>query len=107
MERSDGAYRFIGIKPISYPIPNHGPVSKMLNHLGRHPYRPAHMHFMVSAPGFQKIVTHTFVGDDRYITSDAAFGVKKTLLTPFERLNYAPTFRRSPFDFVMTPHRHA
>jgi catechol 1,2-dioxygenase len=102
---ADGAYRFIGIKPVSYPIPNDGPVGKMLGHLGRHPYRPAHMHFMVTAPGYQKIVTHTFVGDDRYIESDAVFGVKKTLVAPFERLKDAPTVWRSPFDFVMTPER--
>jgi catechol 1,2-dioxygenase len=79
----------------------------MLGHLGRHPYRPAHMHFMVTAPGYQKIVTHTFVGDDRYIESDAVFGVKKTLVAPFERLKDAPTVWRSPFDFVMAPERSA
>jgi hydroxyquinol 1,2-dioxygenase len=66
----DGRYRFIGIKPVSYPIPADGPVGQMLERLGRHPYRPAHMHFMVTAPRFQKLVTHIFVGDDRYIDSD-------------------------------------
>lgn len=100
---ADGAYRFVGIKPVSYPIPNDGPVGRMLGHLGRHPYRPAHMHFIVSAPGFEKIVTHTFVGDDPYIGSDAVFGVKQTLVAPFERLQNAATTWRSPFDFVMTP----
>lgn len=99
----DGAYRFRGIKPTSYPIPNDGPVGKMLGRLGRHPYRPAHMHFIVSAPGFQKVVTHTFVGDDPYITSDAVFGVKGTLVAPYERLQGAETQWRSPFDFVLTP----
>ena len=100
---ADGAYRFIGIKPVSYPIPNDGPVGKMLDHLGRHPYRPAHLHYTITAPGFQKLVTHTFVGDDYYIESDAVFGVKKTLVAPFERLDDSPTLWRSPFDFVMTP----
>jgi catechol 1,2-dioxygenase len=99
----DGAYRFRGIKPTSYPIPNDGPVGKMLAHLGRHPYRPAHMHFIISAPGFQKLVTHTFVGDDSYIESDAVFGVKRTLVAPYERLEGADTQWRSPFDFVLTP----
>jgi hydroxyquinol 1,2-dioxygenase len=98
----DGAYSFRGIKPTSYPIPNDGPVGKMLGHLGRHPYRPAHMHFIVSAPGFQKVVTHTFVGDDPYLTSDAVFGVKGTLVAPYERLEGAETRWRSPFDFVLT-----
>lgn len=99
----DGAYSFRGIKPTSYPIPNDGPVGKMLGRLGRHPYRPAHMHFIVSAPGFQKVITHTFVGDDPYLTSDAVFGVKGTLVAPYERLEGADTQWRSPFDFVLTP----
>jgi len=99
----DGVYAFRGIKPTSYPIPNDGPVGKMLGHMGRHPYRPAHMHFLVTAPGFQKLVTHTFVGDDSYLESDAVFGVKQTLIAPFERLDRADTLWRSPFDFVLTP----
>ncbi|MDM7932440.1 intradiol ring-cleavage dioxygenase [Tabrizicola sp.] len=99
----DGAYAFKGIKPTSYPIPDDGPVGKMLGHMGRHPFRPAHMHFLVTAPGFQKLVTHTFVGDDAYLESDAVFGVKKSLVAPFERLEGADTLWRSPFDFVLTP----
>jgi hydroxyquinol 1,2-dioxygenase len=99
----DGAYAFRGIKPTSYPIPDDGPVGKMLALMGRHPYRPAHMHFLVTAPGFQKLVTHTFVGDDAYLDSDAVFGVKQTLIAPFERLDAADTLWRSPFDFVLTP----
>lgn len=100
MTKADGAYEFIGIKPVSYPIPDDGPVGKMLGSLGRHPYRPAHMHFMVTAPGFKTIVTHTFVGDDPYITDDTVFGVKETLVAPFEHIK-DDTEWRSPFDFVM------
>jgi protocatechuate 3,4-dioxygenase beta subunit len=99
----DGRYRFVGIRPVSYPIPDDGPVGGMLSALGRHPYRPAHMHFMVTAPGFEKVVTHTFVGDDAYITSDTVFGVKETLVAPFERIDDGTMLWRSPFDFVMTP----
>jgi protocatechuate 3,4-dioxygenase beta subunit len=99
----DGRYRFIGIKPVSYPIPADGPVGQMLERLGRHPYRPAHMHFMVTAPRAQKLVTHIFVGDDRYIDSDTVFGVKKTLLAPFEQVSDGKTMWRAPFDFVMAP----
>ena len=97
---ADGSYEFVGIKPVSYPIPDDGPVGKMLGHLGRHPYRPAHMHFMVTAPGFKTIVTHTFVGDDPYITDDTVFGVKEILVAPFEHVR-GKTEWRSPFDFVM------
>lgn len=99
---ADGAYAFRGIKPTSYPIPDDGPVGRMLAHLGRHPYRPAHMHFLVTAPGFQKLVTHTFVGGDTYLASDAVFGVKETLIAPFERQE-GDTPWRSPFDFVLMP----
>ncbi len=99
----DGAYRFRGIKPTSYPIPNDGPVGKMLGHMGRHPYRPAHMHFLITAPGYQKVVTHTFVGDGAYLESDAVFGVKRSLVAPFERIEGGETPWRSPFDFVLTP----
>ena len=99
----DGAYSFVGIKPVSYPIPDDGPVGQMLARLGRHPYRPAHMHYLVTADGYQKLVTHTFVGDDHYLESDAVFGVKKTLIAPFERLKDAATLWHSPFDFVLTP----
>jgi hydroxyquinol 1,2-dioxygenase len=99
----DGKYSFIGIKPVSYPIPDDGPVGQMLHHLGRHPYRPAHIHYLVTAEGYQKVVTHTFVGDDPYLASDTVFGVKETLVAPFERVNNDRTVWRSPFDFVLTP----
>ncbi|WP_321968350.1 dioxygenase family protein [Burkholderia cepacia] len=100
---SDGEYRFIGIKPVSYPIPHDGPVGTMLAALQRGPYRPAHMHFAVNAEGFQKIVTHTFVGEDSYIMCDAVFGVKETLIAPFERIRDGEATWRSRFDFVLTP----
>lgn len=97
---ADGRYAFRGIKPVSYPIPDDGPVGKLLGQLDRHPYRPAHMHYLITAPGFQKIVTHTFAGGDTYLESDAVFGVKQSLVAPFERVD-AETVWRSPFDFVM------
>jgi len=100
---ADGRYEFIGIKPVSYPIPDDGPVGKLLAALGRHPNRPAHMHSLVTAPGYQRLVTHTFVGDDPWIESDAVFGVKATLVAPFEHVRDGQTEWRSPFDFVLTP----
>ncbi|MCW5719797.1 MAG: 6-chlorohydroxyquinol-1,2-dioxygenase [Devosia sp.] len=98
----EGTYRYRGVKPVSYPIPDDGPVGKMLSHLGRHPYRPAHMHFKVTAPGHETIITHTFVGDDPYLADDTVFGVKETLVAPFERTG-GETEWRSVFDFVMVP----
>lgn len=100
---ADGRYSFVGIRPVSYPIPDDGPVGQLLAHMGRHPWRPAHMHYMISAAGFRTLVTHTFVGGDEYLTSDAVFGVKETLIAPYERLDGAATLWRSPFDFIMTP----
>lgn len=100
---ADGAYVFRGVKPVSYPIPDDGPVGQMLGLLGRHPYRPAHMHYLITAPGFQKLVTHTFVGGDDYLASDAVFGVKDTLIAPYERVEGGDTLWHSPFDFVLVP----
>ena len=100
---ADGRYSFVGIKPVSYPIPDDGPVGQLLGHLGRHPFRPAHMHYLISAPGFQRLVTHTFVGGDEYLTSDAVFGVKASLIAPFQRLEGQETQWRSVFNFVLTP----
>lgn len=96
----DGTYAFRGIKPVSYPIPHDGPVGAMLQALGRHPYRPAHMHFIVMAPGFRTLVTHTFVGGDPWLASDAVFGVKTSLIAPFDQVDGA-TGWRAPFDFVL------
>jgi catechol 1,2-dioxygenase len=59
----------------------------MLASLGRHPYRPAHIHFIVIAAGFETSVTHTFVGDDDFIADDCVFGVKSTLVAPFEPID--------------------
>ena len=100
---SDGVYRFRGIKPVSYPISHDGPVGKLLTELDRHPYRPAHMHYIVTAEGFERVITHTFVGDDPYLASDAVFGVKASLVAPFERVRDGDTEWRSPFDFILVP----
>lgn len=99
----DGLYWFEGIKPVSYPIPDDGPVGQLLGNLGRHPYRPAHMHFIVSAPGFETVITHTFVAGDDYLKSDAVFGVKKTLIAEFTQTPDGDTRWQSTFDFIMTP----
>lgn len=97
----DGHYEFRGIRPVAYPIPDDGPVGQMLAALQRHPNRPAHMHFLVSAPGFETIVTHTFVEGDQWLSSDAVFGVKTSLIASMEK--GSDTAWRSHFDFVMTP----
>lgn len=82
---ADGRYAFWTVKPVSYAIPTDGPVGRMLLRMGRHPYRPAHTHMMLSAPGFKSVTTHVFVEGDPYLESDAVFGVKNSLVARFER----------------------
>jgi hydroxyquinol 1,2-dioxygenase len=78
-----GRFLFRTVKPVSYAIPDDGPVGKLLARMGRHPYRPAHIHFRVSARGFDPVTTHLFVAGDPYLDSDAVFGVKRSLIVPF------------------------
>lgn len=96
---TDGRYWFEGIKPVSYPIPDDGPVGQLLAQLGRHPNRPAHMHFIISAEGYDRVTTHTFVEGDPYLQSDAVFGVKASLITGFEPVIDGSTKWRSTYDF--------
>jgi hydroxyquinol 1,2-dioxygenase len=81
----DGIVRFTSVMPRSYPIPDDGPVGGMLRALGRHPMRPAHVHFRLSASGYRDLVTQVFVDGDEYLDSDAVFGVKNSLVAPYER----------------------
>ena len=80
---ADGEYRFWSVKPVSYAIPTDGPVGAVLRMQGRHPYRPAHVHMIVSAAGFDPVTTHVFVNGDPYLDSDAVFGVKASLVADF------------------------
>jgi catechol 1,2-dioxygenase len=82
---ADGRYWFRAVKPKYYPIPDDGPVGQLLGQLGRHPYRPAHLHYIIKAKGFEPLVTHIFDPNDPYINSDAVFGVKESLLAQFKR----------------------
>jgi protocatechuate 3,4-dioxygenase beta subunit len=75
-----GTYRFRTIMPVSYPIPDDGPAGQLLAAMGRHPFRPAHIHFMISAPGYRTLVTHLFFEGDEFLESDAVFGVKPSLV---------------------------
>jgi catechol 1,2-dioxygenase len=94
----DGRYWFRAVKPKYYPIPDDGPVGQLLNKLGRHPYRPAHLHYIINAKGFDALVTHIFDPDDPYINSDAVFGVKESLLADFKRTH--DTVRARDYGFA-------
>jgi protocatechuate 3,4-dioxygenase beta subunit len=78
-----GRFWFRSIVPRYYPIPADGPVGELLAATGRHPNRPAHVHFIVTAPGHRTVTTHLFVDDSPYLDSDAVFGVKESLVRPF------------------------
>ncbi len=81
----DGRYWFWSVKPTAYPIPVDGPVGGLLASSNRSPMRPAHIHFMVTAPGYQTVTTHVFADGDPYLDSDAVFGVKSELIVPLIR----------------------
>jgi catechol 1,2-dioxygenase len=106
----DGKFWFRTIKPASYPIPTDGPVGEILNAMGRSEMRPAHIHFIVGAPGYESVTTHLFVAGDPYLESDAVFGVKETLIAPFTKcddpgeaadLQIGNPFHLLEWDFVL------
>jgi hydroxyquinol 1,2-dioxygenase len=80
---ADGGYRFWCVKPAPYPIPSDGPVGDLLQATNRSPMRPAHLHFMVSAPGHRTLITHIFVNGSEHLDDDAVFGVKPSLIVDF------------------------
>lgn len=82
---ADGRYWFRSIRPTFYPVPTDGPVGRMLRRMGRHPYRPGHIHMIVSAPAHLPVTTHLFVAGSEYLDSDAVFGMKESLVAQFNR----------------------
>ena len=107
---ADGSYWFRSVKPRFYPIPDDGPVGQLLAHMGRHPFRPAHIHFIVGSDGYQPITTHIFTPDCIYLNTDAVFGVKTSLIGDFRQvddpvrvadLGFANPFWEVTCDFVL------
>lgn len=79
----EGRFHFWSVRPAAYPIPHDGPVGQMLKAQGRHPYRPAHVHFMIAAPGYETLITHIFAAGDEYLDSHVVFGVKDSIISPY------------------------
>lgn len=79
----DGSFAFRTVVPQSYSIPTDGPVGAMLQRLGRHTFRPAHLHFRISADGFAPLTTAIYAAGDPYLASDAVFGVRASLIEEF------------------------
>jgi hydroxyquinol 1,2-dioxygenase len=83
LTRDDGTYAFVAVRPVPYPIPHDGPVGRMLEVTGRHPWRPAHIHIIARAPGYKTVTTHVFDATSEYLDSDTVFAVKPSLLRTF------------------------
>jgi hydroxyquinol 1,2-dioxygenase len=110
---ADGRFWFRTVTPSFYPIPTDGPVGELLLATGRHAFRPAHIHFIVAAPGHRELTTHIFVAGSRYIESDTVFAVKKSLVVDFTEVGdpvqaeqwHVPAvpFRHADVDIIMQP----
>jgi len=99
----DGKYYFRSIVAVPYAIPHDGPVGQMLEATGRHPWRPAHLHFMIKAPGYETLITHVFRDNSDYLDSDAVFGVRQSLVCDWvERPDGTYLME---YDFVLNPER--
>lgn len=97
----EGRYHFRSIVAVPYAIPHDGPVGAMLQATGRHPWRPAHLHFMVKAPGYETLITHVFRQDSDYLDSDAVFGVRQSLVCDWA-LQPDGSYLLA-YDFVLNP----
>lgn len=111
---AEGRFRYRTIKPCHYGIPDDGPVGKLLEGLNRGNVRPAHLHYIISAPGYETVTTHIFVKGDPYLDQDAVFGVKQSLIVDVDRqddatkasaLGVSNPFWAVETDFVLTPIR--
>jgi hydroxyquinol 1,2-dioxygenase len=102
-----GRFHFRTVVPSHYPIPTDGPVGSLLRATGRHEFRPAHIHFQVSAPGLRTLTTHVFVAGSPYLESDAVFGVRQSLVRDFEVVDDARAAAEagmpSPYRWVDFP----
>jgi len=105
---ADGRFWFRTVVPSHYPIPTDGPVGDLLAATGRHPYRPAHIHLIVSAPGYATLTTHVFVAGSPYLDSDAVFAVRDGLAVDFvpapdESPDAATPVRIADVELVLVP----
>ena len=109
----EGRYLVKTTRPVAYQIPADGPVGEMLRATNRHAWRPAHVHFVVSAHGYSPVTTHVFDSADKYLDADAVFGVKNSLIAEFKehktrdeaarKFGVEPPFYTCEFDFVLAP----
>lgn len=113
----DGNYAFRCVHPVAYPIPNDGPVGKMLRSMNRHVFRPAHLHMMFQAKGYEELITSLYFKGDIFLTSDAVFGVKSSLIVAPKEIKDEEAakkygFKKAPFweverDFILITEEQA
>jgi hydroxyquinol 1,2-dioxygenase len=110
--KANGEYAFKSYKPKFYSVPVDGPVGELIRATGNHHMRPAHMHAIVSAPGYQQVITHVFVDGDPYLDGDAVFAVKNSLVAKYRKVNNPAEakklgmpnpFVRLEWDFHLSP----
>src|SRR6266436_8674606 len=82
---AEGKFSFRSVKPAGYPVPTDGPVGELLRAQSRHPYRPAHIHFLGFKPGYKTLITQVFVDDDEHLETDVVFGVTRALVGNYRR----------------------
>jgi hydroxyquinol 1,2-dioxygenase len=106
-----GEYAFKSYKPKFYSIPMDGPVGAFVSRTSNNHMRPAHMHAIVSAPGYQQVITHVFVDGDPYLDGDAVFAVKNSLISKYRKMSEAEAKKvglpagslKVEFDFKLSP----
>lgn len=99
----DGRFHFKSIVAEAYPIPTDGPVGEMLRASRNHPWRPAHLHFMIKADGYETLITHVFRDGDQYLDSDAVFGVRQSLVKDWVQQPDGSYLLE--YDFVLNPQK--
>ncbi len=97
----DGGFFFRSVLAEAYPIPTDGPVGALLSATKRHPWRPAHLHFLIEAPGYERLITHVFRDGDKWLDSDAVFGVRQSLVAPWTQADDGSW--RLDYRFVLNP----
>ena len=108
---AQGRFHFRTVRPAGYPVPTGGPVGQLLAEQNRHPYRPAHIHFIAAAPGYRTLVTQVFADDSEHLESDVTFGVHRELVGHFRRVDegtspwggFPAPFYTLDFNFVLEP----
>ncbi|XVQ07399.1 dioxygenase [Spirillospora sp. CA-255316] len=97
----EGRYRFATLRPAGYPVPTDGPIGALLDSQRRHPFRPAHIHFIVHAPGFETVITQLYVDEIKALEEDVVFAVTPPLIA--EAVARAGGVTTIAYDFTLKP----